>query len=92
MVSVKPFTTKQKNMMEIINEIGVVISLYALVPLSDLVDSGKIKSDCGYAVLGIVSFMVIINLMVVVKDTVGTFNKWRLNRKLKRMLELERNS
>ena len=89
LVYVRPFYHNKRNQIEIFNEIGIVFCLYSLIPLTDVVDDSDIKFNSGYAILGIVCLIILVNLGLALLDILSTCKTFCNKRKSKKIIKKE---
>jgi len=68
----EPFKTKKANRIEIFNEVSTMFVVYHLMIFTDFVPKVETKFLMGYSVIGVTSFNMLINMLMVLLDTMIT--------------------
>lgn len=84
-ILVKPFEKPKLNYLEIFNELCILAAAYHLVAFTNFLDSPEIQYQVGWSNIGITTFNIVVNMIVMIVETVGLLkvkgraliHKWR---------------
>jgi len=65
----EPLKTKKLNRIELFNEVFTLLTVYHLMIFTDFVPKTETKFLMGWSVIGVTSFNMLINILVVLIDT-----------------------
>ena len=75
----RPFQTKMKNRVDLVNEVFTTLCSYSLVTFSDFVPDKPTKYDSGWSIVGAVFFLMLFNLTAItIESLVNLFYKLKL--------------
>ena len=71
----RPFEIPFNNKMELFNESVTIVCTYGLICFSAFVSDARTRYLCGWVMIGLISFLVLFNLVFVIKQGIQITSK-----------------